>query len=198
MSKNKTIKRNLIEWGIILSVAAFLYVTGLYTDVIGGVQRIVLSTGLMKPEVLPKDEQLDADYNFILNSFEGKEFYFGELRGKTILLNLWASWCPPCRAEMPTIQNLYNEVKKDTNIVFVLVSLDDNKLKALQFVKDKEFNMPFYFLEDRIPSIFSTNTIPTTFVISPNGKIISKETGMAKYDSNSFRDFLIKSSKNQL
>ena len=193
MKKRKSFKRNLIEWGVILGIAAFLYLTGLYTDVIGGVQRIVLTTGLLKPEILSKDEQFDADYNFILKSFNNKEYYFGDLRGKTIFLNLWASWCPPCRAEMPTIQDLYNEVKKDTNIVFVLISLDNDKSKAMQFVKDKNFNLPFYFLADRIPSAFSTNTIPTTFVISPNGKIISKETGMAKYNSDNFRDFLVKS-----
>ncbi len=194
MKKNKSLKRNLIEWGIILGIAAFLYLTGLYTEVIGSVQRIVLSTGLMKPDILSKDEQFDADYNFILNSFDDKEFYFGKLRGKTIFLNLWASWCPPCRAEMPTIQDLYNEVKKDSNIVFVLISLDDDKSKAKQFVKDKNFNLPFFFLADRIPAAFSTNTIPTTFVISRQGKIIAKETGMAKYDSDNFREFLVKSS----
>ncbi len=196
MKKSKSLKRNFIEWGIILGVAGFLYLTGLYTEVIGGVQRIVLSTGLMKPNILSEDEQFDADYNFILHSFQGKDLYFSEFRGKTILLNLWASWCPPCRAEMPTIQNLYDEVKKDTNIVFVLISLDDNKTKAEQFVNDKNFNLPFYFLEDGIPAVFSTSTIPTTFVISPGGKIISKETGMAKYDSDNFHDFLINSAKN--
>jgi len=193
MKKSKSLKRNLIEWGIILGVAAFLYLTGLYTEVIGGVQKVVLSTGLMKPNILSTDEQFEADYNFILKSFDGNESYFGELRGKTIFLNLWASWCPPCRAEMPTIQNLYNEVKKDTNIVFVLISLDDDKSNAIQFVKNKKFNLPFYFLVDGIPSSFSTNTIPTTFVISPEGKIISKEIGMAKYDSDNFQDFLVKS-----
>ncbi len=196
MKNNKSLKRNLIEWGVILGVAAFLYLTGLYTEVIGGVQRIVLSTGLLKPDILSKDEQFDADYNFILESFDNREFYFGELRGKTVFLNLWASWCPPCRAEMPTIQDLYNEVKKDTNVVFILISLDDDTSKAKQFVKDKNFNLPFYFLVGGLPSTYSTNTIPTTFVISPEGKIISKESGMAKYDSDNFRDFLVKSTNN--
>ncbi len=195
MKKNKSFKRNLIEWGIILSIAAFLYITGLYTEVLGGAQKLVLSTGLMKPNILTKENQTNADYNFLLNSFNGEEIYFGDLRGKTILLNLWASWCPPCRAEMPTIQNLYEEVKNDTNIVFILISLDEDQSKAKQFVEDKNYDLPFYFLADGIPSSFSTNTIPTTFVISSNGKIISRETGMAKYDSDDFRNFLVNSSK---
>ena len=194
MKKKNSIKRNIIEWGIILGIAAFLYITGLYTEVIGGAQKLVLSTGLMKPNILPVEEQSNADYNFILKSFEGKEIYFGKLRGKVILLNLWASWCPPCRAEMPTIQNLYDKVKNDTSIVFVLISLDDDQSKAENFVKDKNFNMPFYFLADRMPEAFSTNTIPTTFLIASNGKIVSKEVGMAKYDSESFLDFLLKTS----
>ncbi len=193
MKNRKTLKRNIIEWVVILGAAAFLYFTGLYTDVIGAAQKVILTTGLMKPNIIPESEQAPADYNFSLISFEGNEINFSEFKGKTILLNLWASWCPPCRAEMPTIQNLYDEIQ-NKKVVFVLLSLDDDQQKAKQFVKNKNYNMPFYFLKNGIPQTYSSGTIPTTFVISPQGKIISKEVGMAKYDSDNFKNFLIESS----
>ncbi len=191
MKKKKSAKRNIIEWLIIIGTIAVLYFTGLYTEVIGKMQQVMLLTGLMQPEInIPVSQQQNADYNFSITSFDNKPLDFETLRGKKVFLNFWASWCPPCRAEMPTIEKLYSKVKNEKDLNFVLVSLDSDTAKAKRFIKEEGFSFPVYFLNGYLPAIYNSGTIPSTFVISPNGKIVSKEIGMADYDTDRFIKFL--------
>ena len=189
--KKKSLKRNLIEWGILIGVISILYFTGLYSVIIGKVQQTVLLTGFFQPEInIPVNEQRTADYNLSLIGFDDRLVSLNDFRGKTILLNFWASWCPPCRAEMPTIQNLYSKMKNKSDVVFVLVSLDNNLSKAKEFIKDEDFTFPVYYLNSSLPQIYDTGTIPSTFVISKEGKIVARRVGMADYNSKKFIDFL--------
>jgi thiol-disulfide isomerase/thioredoxin len=189
--QKKSFKRNIMEWGIIIFVMAFLYYTGLYSEVIGGIQRVVLLTGIMQPDInIPVNKQQNADYNLDLISFNNAELSLEELKGKVIFLNFWASWCPPCRAEMPTIQSLYNKMKNRKDLVFVMVSLDNDSSKAKVFIKSSNFDFPVYFLNGYFPKIYDSGTIPSTYVISKDGKIVAKEVGMADYNTSKFIDFL--------
>ncbi len=191
MSKKKSAKRNIIEWLIILGTIAILYFTGLYSAVIGKVQEGILLTGIMQPDInIPLNKQQNADYNLNLISFNNAELSLEELKGKVIFLNFWASWCPPCRAEMPTIQSLYNKMKNRDDIVFVMVSLDNDSSKAKAFIKSSNFDFPVYFLNGYLPKIYDSGTIPSTYVISKQGKIVAKEVGMADYNTSKFIDFL--------
>ena len=157
----------------------------------GTFQRAVLFTGIFQPDLnIPVDKQPVADYNLSLVRLDDKLIDLHDFKGKTIFLNFWASWCPPCRAEMPTIQNLYEILKNKNDVVFVLVSLDDDVSKAKSFIKNEGFTFPVYFLNSSLPQIYNTGTIPSTFVISKEGRIAVKHTGMADYDSKKFIDFL--------
>jgi len=191
MSKKKSAKRNIIEWLIILGTIAVLYFTGLYSAVIGKVQEGILLTGIMQPEInIPINEQQNADYNLNLIQFNNTELNLEDLKGKVIFLNFWASWCPPCRAEMPTIQSLYNKMKDRKDLVFVMVSLDNDSAKAKKFIKESSFSFPVYFLNGNFPKIYDSGTIPSTYVISKEGKIVAKEVGMADYNTDKFQNFL--------
>ncbi|MCL5029682.1 MAG: TlpA family protein disulfide reductase [Bacteroidetes bacterium] len=193
IKNQKSFKKNLIEWGIIIGVIAFLYYTGLYSTVIGKFQQAALLTGWFQPEInIPIDQQQPADYNLSLISFDDKLVNLNEYKGKIIFLNFWASWCPPCRAEMPTIQKLYNEMKNRKDIAFILISVDSDNSKAIKFIKDEGFTFPVFYLNSGLPNIYNTGTIPSTFVISKEGKIVAKRIGMADYDSKKFYDFLDK------
>ncbi len=189
--KKKSAKRNLIEWVLIIAVIAFLYFTGLYTQVIGTIQQAVLATGLMQPDInIPADKQPEADYNLQLLSFDGRPADMNDFKGKTVFLNMWASWCPPCRAEMPAIQKLYSSLKNNKKIIFVMVSLDSDREKAKQFIKKSGFEFPVYFPYSFVPKMYDSGTIPSTYVITPAGKIAVKEVGMADYNTEKFRKFL--------
>jgi len=187
--KKRTWKREVIEWGVIIAIGAFLYLTGLHTQVIGTVQGLVLKTGLIKPKIAQEEPIAQADYNFTLIDQNGNLLEGESLRGKTIFLNLWATWCPPCIAEMPDINRLYNEVATE-DIVFLMVSLDDDFNKAKSFLKKKEYDFNIYVYASTPPQVFYSKIIPTSFVISPEGNILVRKEGMAKYNSKSFREFL--------
>lgn len=185
-----TMRRFLKEWGIIIGVLAILYFSGLLPQVMGFAQRIVLSTGIMSPKTLDENEFTQADYNLKLRSlnFE-KDLDLSEYRGQVIFINFWASWCSPCIAEMPGIVNLSTKV--DTSKVkIVLISLDRETEKAKKFIEKRGIQFPAYYPVSSIPKAYESDLIPTTFVISPEGKIVSKTVGMADYDKKSFVNFL--------
>jgi thiol-disulfide isomerase/thioredoxin len=104
---------------------------------------------------------------------------FSQFRGKIVLVNNWASWCPPCIAEMPSIQSLKNNLK-DEKIVFVMVSYDDTPEKAMRFIQKKNYDFEIYFPGKKYP--FHTESIPATFVLDQHGKVIAVHNGMANFD----------------
>ncbi|MFY0607010.1 MAG: TlpA family protein disulfide reductase [Cyclobacteriaceae bacterium] len=186
MSK-KTYRRELIEWMILVTVGVTLYMTGLHTQLIGQIQRVVLATGFISPDI--NEEPQAADFNFVLTDVNGDDLPFSELKGETIFLNFWATWCPPCIAEMPDIESLYQSV--GDSVRFVMVSVDKDQTKAKAFVELKRYEMPIYFANSGIPREFQSRSIPTTFIISPSGNIVVKQTGMAQYDTDDFIEFLL-------
>ena len=182
----KTYKRELTEWLIIVVVSLTLYFTGLHTEAIGLLQRGLLATGIIQPNKVEEDKS--ADYNFLLTDINGEEVSFSEFKNQTVFLNFWATWCPPCIAEMPDIDDLYQ--KKGSEVSFVMISLDENRIKAKEFVERKGYDFPIYYLKTGLPKTYSTSSIPTTYVISPAGQMVVENHGMAKYDTQNFRDLL--------
>lgn len=181
-------KKILKDWWLIIGLACSIYFFG-YAEVAGFMQRIILSTGIMKADVIERAEQIEADYNFKLKNEQGATVDFNQFRGQTVFLNFWATWCPPCVAEMPDIHDLYLKMKGE-NVAFVMVSRDENFDKAKNFIERKNFSFPIYQVISKLPKVFEIRSIPTTFVISPEGKIIASRTGMAIYDTKEFRNLL--------
>ena len=97
---------------------------------------------------------------------------------------------------MPSIQTLYNSVDKE-KVAFVMLSLDQENQtrKVEQFINSKQFTFPVYLPASPLPKLLRVNTIPTTFIIGPDGKVASKKTGMANYDTEEMRLFLKELSK---
>lgn len=187
--KKKSLKRNIIEWALLIGIPVVIYLAGWHTEVLGTIQRLVLKTGVIQPDFIEESERQQAEYSMPLKSFGGEFVSLEQYRGKTIFLNFWASWCPPCVAEMPSIQSLY-EMSDTSQIKVILINIDDDIKKAEDFLNRKEFTMPNYRLAGAFPSVYQSSTIPTTFIISPSGKIAAKITGMADYESDSFIDKL--------
>ncbi len=195
-SKNrKSWKREVLEWIILLSIPGLLYVTGLHTEVLGRMQQALLWTGLMQPDIEHseyRERKVRADYSLELISLEGEKLDLGRYRDKVIFINFWATWCPPCIAEMPNIQSLYEKVGSREDVVFVMVSLDESRDKARSFIQRKEFTFPVYILGARRPPVFQSEVVPTTFVVDKSGNIVASREGMAEYDTPAFRKFLLK------
>ncbi len=187
-------KKEMRDWGIIAVVFLTLYLTGLHTDVAAFAQRMILYTGILAPETdLDESEFIDADMDFEIKNLDGDEVVnLNDFKGKVVFMNIWATWCAPCIAEMPNIQSLHDKLKEENNddVVFVMLSMDRSEEKARKFIKKKGFTFPTYVAASKVPDVFNVPSIPTTFVISPEGKIVSKKVGMANYDKKKFKSYL--------
>ncbi|MDW3209329.1 MAG: TlpA disulfide reductase family protein [Reichenbachiella sp.] len=181
-------KKILKDWWFIIGLVCSIYFFG-YAEVAGFFQRVILSTGIIQADVLDENEQYEADYDFKLLDEQGSVIDFSQFKGQTVFLNFWATWCPPCVAEMPDIHDLYKKMQGE-NVAFVLISRDENFDKAKNFIERKSYTFPIYKEASPLPSFFERRSIPSTFVISPEGKIIAMRIGMAKYDTEEFRTLL--------
>lgn len=193
--KDKTLAQKawqqFIEIGILAIIAGLLYWSGYHTEVIGTLQRGLLATGLLRPNTsVNQTEPTLAAYNYELYTLDGQRTSLQEFKGKTVFLNFWATWCPPCIAEMPSINKLFNDLGEDEDIVFVMLSLDETPEIARSFMERKGYNLPVYFPASRRPGVYNSTAIPTTYVISPEGKIVLEKRGMANYNTSSFKEFL--------
>lgn len=184
------LKKELKNWAVFFGVFIFLHFTGLLRPVVGYIQQLVVATGVLQPDTeLAESEQLPADYSMSLKTINGTPLTLDSFKDKVIFMNFWATWCPPCVAEMPDIQKLYDSVDH-TKIKFVMISLDEDRSKVQPFMDQRDFTMPVYFPGGPRPEVFQTSAIPSTFVISPEGKIVAKRSGLASYNTEDFRAFL--------
>jgi thiol-disulfide isomerase/thioredoxin len=131
---------------------------------------------------------LSADYDWTIQSLNGQDFKMIDTKGKVVFLNFWATWCPPCVAEMPSIQRLHEKLKDD-GVVFVCVSNEETS-KVSQFVKEKGLTFPIYTIRGTPPDVFKTRGIPATFILSPEGKIAFRHIGSARWDDERSIDFI--------
>jgi peroxiredoxin len=111
--------------------------------------------------------------NFTLKNLDGKEISLSEFRGKHVLVNFWATWCGPCKIEMPSLEALYKRFK-DKNFALLAISNDMFGANIVRpFVKAHKINFPV-LLDQRlkVSNAFGVVSLPTTFMIDPQGKII--------------------------
>lgn len=132
----------------------------------------------------------DDDYKFQLKDHNGEDINIADLKGKVVFINFWATWCPPCVAEMPDINSLYQNYKDEDDVVFVMVSLDNSFDKAKDFLDRKEFDFTIYEPQSDIPKDFQSRGIPNTFVLDKEGEIAFSKMGMGQWDTRKFRKFL--------
>lgn len=188
----KEILKFLKPWAGAVVVVAVLHFTGLLSSISFLAQSAILQTGLMNASVELPDETIAFDYDFTIKDLNGNRVEFSQFKDKVIFLNLWATWCGPCRAEMPTIQKLYDKMKDDPNVQFVMLSLDkDNDLpKVVRYLKDKNYTFSGYMPSGYLTQQLNVPSIPTTFVISKKGNVVAKEVGTTNFNTDKFYKFL--------
>ena len=148
--------------------------------------------GMLPPNLDSSGVHPPADFRWALVDLDGKPVDFAGFRGRPILLNRWATWCGPCLQEMPSIAALAaNKRLKDKGVVFLCVSTDDSAEALRRFVKEKSWGMTL-LRANSIPAAFTTEGIPATFLIAPDGRVVVSQVGSAKWDDASVVDFLAK------
>jgi len=180
-----------------LVVIVLLQATGLIGTVSFLTQSAALHSGLLNAGVEVLEAPQEFDYNFAIKDLSGKKINFEQYKGKVVFLNLWATWCGPCRAEMADIQKLYSRIDKE-KVAFVMLSIDEdrNKAKVESYVYNKAFTFPVFMPSGYLSEQLHVPSIPTTFVISKDGKIIMKEVGTKNYNTDKFKKFLEEQANN--
>jgi len=150
---------------------------------------MVLSTGLFDgyeaadPVPLSNDE-----LRWQLIDDQGEQVSFSSFIGKPVFLNFWATWCPPCNAEMPGIIDLKNELGDQVNFVFVTTETSE---KVTAHLRAKGWDIPVYFYEYLPSESFSSEALPTTLIINAQGEIVHKSEGMRKWNTESAKELLL-------
>ncbi|HRG80103.1 MAG TPA: TlpA disulfide reductase family protein [Cyclobacteriaceae bacterium] len=175
-------------------IIGLLKVTGLMGDVSYLTQTVAMKAGVL--DVSPVSEtkaEPKFDYAFTIKDLYGNKLSFEKYKGKVIFLNLWATWCGPCKAEMPGIHNLYIKMKGEP-IEFVMLSIDKDKAisKVESYVKNNSYTFPVFMPSGYLAEQLQVPSIPTTFVISKEGLIVMKEVGTRNYDTKKMMEFLKK------
>jgi thiol-disulfide isomerase/thioredoxin len=129
--------------------------------------------------------------SFSIINNKGEVADFTQFKGKRVFVNLWATWCPPCRVEIPSIQKLYAKTDKN-KAVFVMLSLDNNFETAKQFAAKTKLDIPIYYPAGNLPALFNVESIPVTFIFDEKGELIHRQEGAADYNTNQFIEMLNK------
>ncbi len=120
----------------------------------------------------------------------GNSISLSTLKSKVVFINYWATWCPPCIAEMPKVNELYKKFRNDPKVAFLLVDVDNDLPKAKAFMLKNRYDLPLYIQESNVPGTLLDGTIPTTLVFDKEGKLIYKHSGAADYNSKDFEEFI--------
>jgi len=118
-------------------------------------------------------------------------------KGKVVVVNFWATWCPPCRKEMPSLQRLYSKVK-DKGVEVLAVNVGEDADRVFSFLSNLEPEAEFKALLDKDSKAFKrwkVRGLPTTFIVNKDGKIVYKAIGGREFDNQNIVDKIIKLTK---
>lgn len=109
---------------------------------------------------------------------------------KLVFINVWATWCGPCNAEMPSIQNLYQRYRDNPKIAFYVVS-DEEASTVIPFLERKDYELPFYLFHGAYPEVLNGNAIPRTYMVK-NGQVLVEQIGAMDWNDPQVVDFIDK------
>jgi thiol-disulfide isomerase/thioredoxin len=185
-------KKNIINAVLIGFFLVLIFVPAAKALMIRGLMQI----GLFSPGVgdIKEDIQTPStDLSGIkFKDASGRMVDLGQLKGKVIFLNFWATWCPPCLAEMPSVNKLHEKFKDDKNVVFILVDADSDLVKSQKYMDNKGYKLPVYQVASDIPEMIFKGSLPTTVVFDKKGRVSYNEVGAANYASEKFIEFIKK------
>lgn len=137
----------------------------------------------VKPDVIDQTERTQIlENNWSLRDLDGNLINYKSMEGKVVFVNFWATWCPPCIAEMGSINKLYEQFKSQSDVEFLIVSNEDTQV-IRKFMESKAYSFPVLQSANPYPEEFNVSSIPRTFIISPSGHIVVDKTGAANWSS---------------
>lgn len=136
-------------------------------------------------EEVTNTNKIVTDYNWALKGLNTSDVNFSEFKGEVVFVNFWATWCPPCIAELPSVQSFYNDYEGKVKFVFIS---NESWPEINSFFKDESYDLPAYHYEHRpLAGLPEVKSIPRTFVIDKKGNIRVDKSGAANWNSKSLR-----------
>ena len=176
-------RKQLVNGIVIIGILVFLFTPfGFQMKVY--VNRILAGN---RSIVTGENQRNLANYNWDLVDIHGKPMNLESSRGQVVLINFWATWCPPCVAEMPDFQKLVDDYG-DT-VVFFFIAEDDPE-KVGRFLTKNSYRLPVYFNHSKPPLVLQSASIPVTYVIDKKGNIAIRKTGAANWNGEKARGLL--------
>lgn len=126
--------------------------------------------------------------DFTLKSSAGDNIRLSEQKGKVVMLNFWASWCGPCRQEMPLLDGIYKKYSK-TGFVLLGINVEEDSTDAKKMLKNLNVTFPILFDSDnKLSNLYKLDAMPTSIIIDKKGKIRYIDRGYSPGDENKYRD----------
>lgn len=177
-TKTKTIL-GISVFAVFLAAAYFAYANLAKSHKPSSDIALTESVSELEEEIYPAED-------FIVYDSQGNEVSFSDFSGKPVVLNFWASWCPPCKSEMPHFNEVYAEVKDD--VVFMMVDLVDGQRETQtsgqQYIEEQGYDFPVYFdTEQFAADAYMISSIPTTILIDSDGNIVTGYQGAIDKDT---------------
>lgn len=121
--------------------------------------------------------------DFTLKDLKGNQVTLKNFKGRVVFLNFWATWCPPCRREMPSMERLYKQLK-DRDFTMLAVDMQESEKRVRAFISEFSLSFPVLLdLNGDISSLYGIVGLPTTYIIDREGKIIGKAVGPRDWSS---------------
>ncbi|MDP2415419.1 TlpA disulfide reductase family protein [Daejeonella sp.] len=193
--KNKIISTSGITLGVVILLGSILFIS---PDAKSFIISNLPEINLIKPdkreakslsEKSSSQEMTDSKMakpesklapSVLFKDGDGKTIDISKQKGKVLFINFWATWCPPCIAEMPSIAKLRSEIG-DKDILFLMVDVDNNYKKSKKFMDNHKYNLPVYSPAGLIPSDLLSGSIPTTVIIDKEGRVVGRHEGGGDY-----------------
>jgi len=183
----KTFYSAVKKRGLSVLLISFLIIIIFIPDAKSLLLQQLVSVGLFKAEIKKNGvNNLSETASFSFTNSAGITATTAGLKGKVLFINFWASWCPPCRAEMPSLDELYKKLQNDDRFVFLFINEDEDKSKAIKYLEKNHFTIPLYSRLGNVPNEIFSGTLPTTVVINKDGKVVFKHEGLAGYNTEAF------------
>lgn len=148
------------------------------------VQRLI---SFSPSETSEKKRETLEDYHWPMLTLEREQKNLAASKNRVALINMWATWCPPCVAEMPSMQKLYDDYGDQVDFYFITT---DDLARIDKFMTKNDYDLPIYLQTHDAPQKLESSLLPTTFVISKSGQIVVRETGSADWNSKKTRKLL--------
>jgi len=123
-------------------------------------------------------------YDFKVKDIDGTQYRLSDYRGKVVVLNFWATWCPPCREEMPSMNQAHKKLRKD-NVIILAINVGEDENTIFEFTGNYPVDFPLLMDQDgKVIKSYPVMGLPTTYIINPEGIVTHRTVGGRPWDDS--------------